>query len=268
MSNAPNRTIPSGDQAKGKRSPVERLIVWGGILVLLSVVGVESYAKYGYTTASEALNRELSEGDAKTQVGHLTDVDVKRILGGKQPEFAGKISQLKIPARTYEVYVWRGLLKRNWNPPESREDIDIHAAYSGQVRPDLLPENIQKIRQNPTSREVPNFFSAYTLYVYYSVEDRTSKVREVVSVRDSREPYQYEEVLEPYVYLSTLPTDEGLAIRHKNVMEQHKAGMGKRGEAITPESLDRIDPWKNPPPEYLKNIGPSIKSSPSGKSTR
>ena len=52
----PSPGAPRSDQpAARKRSPVERVIVWGLILVLVAVVGLEARARLGYDRTLEAL---------------------------------------------------------------------------------------------------------------------------------------------------------------------------------------------------------------------
>ena len=48
-----------------QRSPVERAIVWGGILILILVVAIEYRAQQGYTNSLMALSEASDENDGE-----------------------------------------------------------------------------------------------------------------------------------------------------------------------------------------------------------
>lgn len=67
---------PAAAAAKKARSPVERIVVWGGIVVLLGLAAYQARARVGYTMTLSALQDRLEEdegSDAKQLL--LKDLD-------------------------------------------------------------------------------------------------------------------------------------------------------------------------------------------------
>ena len=62
----PNPSQPASNtpaSAKRPRSPAERVLVWGGIVVLLVLVGVQARARFGYTMTLNALQDRIAEDE-------------------------------------------------------------------------------------------------------------------------------------------------------------------------------------------------------------
>jgi hypothetical protein len=92
-------------KTKAPRSPVERIIVWGGILVLLVLVAAQARARMGYQMTVDALRERvmLDEG-ANPQSLLLKDID-QHIVGwpNRTEEKFGKTEQVV-------TLTWKGLL--------------------------------------------------------------------------------------------------------------------------------------------------------------
>lgn len=98
--NQPART------AKKPRSPVERIIVWGGIIVLLGVVAVEARARKGYEWTLSALEKEIAKdegADAKPLL--VKDID-QHLIGWPNRTESELGSYRKI------TLTWRGLFQK------------------------------------------------------------------------------------------------------------------------------------------------------------
>ena len=103
--------------AKNQRNPVERMIVWGGIVILLGVVAVEATARMGYTMTLKrfqgAIERvEAGEGDAVS-------------LAQAQALVVGFPSVTEDEAAEQISFRWSGLLK---------EYGGIHLVYTGDAK--------------------------------------------------------------------------------------------------------------------------------------
>jgi hypothetical protein len=91
--------------AKKPRNPVERAIVWGGIVVLLSLVGTELIGYWAQRTALATITKKLQAGD---DVGAaLKAADVKAIVG-RNPVHVENVTEknLSINAKRMEIYHW------------------------------------------------------------------------------------------------------------------------------------------------------------------
>lgn len=98
-----------------KRNPVERVIVWGVILILLALVGIEYSARRAHSTAVDTLmeNLRISEQTGKD----TTADDVKAAVGGKSPRVEDVSDKgLLNGARRVEIFSWFSL-----NPLNARE---------------------------------------------------------------------------------------------------------------------------------------------------
>ncbi|TWT55290.1 hypothetical protein KOR42_29170 [Thalassoglobus neptunius] len=83
------------------RSPVERIVVWGGILLLLALVATEGYARYSYTTSLEKLRSELQKDEAGDREP-LTVEEAKSLIVGSPAEST---------AGNRMTFQFRGLIK-------------------------------------------------------------------------------------------------------------------------------------------------------------
>ena len=221
-----------------KRSNVERIIVWGGILGLLALVGYEYAVKQNYTKASEALTQALESTDKDTsKQKYITNQDVDRLLGRK-PEFSGSPGQIfPLNSAYYEAYVWRSPLKQKFiAPPKEPEALDQFAIFTGEVRPQDVKYRNPDLDKNRSAK--PSFFDAYVLYVYYAPEDAKTKTRDVIHVSPNREKY-FDEVLH-------IPDAAELKIRHEANMARKIFDLEKGRDILTPQQIEQLDTWKHP----------------------
>ncbi len=107
-----NASTEGGRSAKKKsRSPVERIVVWGGIVVLLGLVAVEGRARKGYEWTLSALETEIAKDEGSTaQPLYVKDID-KHVIGWPKRVETESGSYKKItltwdgilPPRTYGI---------------------------------------------------------------------------------------------------------------------------------------------------------------------
>ena len=90
---------------KKPRSKVELAIVWGGILVLLVLVGVQGRAYLGYKQSLAPLQAAVKAADESDKT--LTKSEVQKMLKGSYNPHAGK-QELGMRADTY---TWQGVFK-------------------------------------------------------------------------------------------------------------------------------------------------------------
>jgi len=95
-------TLGSTPPAKRPRSPKERLLVWGGIGLLLVLVAVQAHARFGYEKSREKLQTALNHDTGNSSLFSIQDAD-KHIVGWARREEAepGKVT-----------YTWSGLGKQ------------------------------------------------------------------------------------------------------------------------------------------------------------
>lgn len=152
--------------AAKKRSPVERVIVWGGIVLMLGVLLIEYRAKTGYDTTISALlslsdtNGDVTMEEARQKMTGFTSVN------GPVPNADGQdvytyrwFSILKWG--TYEVSLTSSKdkrLLRTFNGPAFAEDPDVvaaRAADSNADYPDAPPPTIGGALANDPVRSEP-----------------------------------------------------------------------------------------------------------------
>jgi hypothetical protein len=104
MSTGNQPASPATTPAK-TRSPVERAVVWGGILLLVVLVGIEFNWKRAHEGALEALVAKVKTADEADQT--LSAADVKALVGDKAPRVEEVVDQrLASNARRVEIYTW------------------------------------------------------------------------------------------------------------------------------------------------------------------
>jgi hypothetical protein len=87
------------------RSPVERAVVWGGILILLILVGIEFNWKRSHETAMNSLLEKVKQEETTEQ--SVKAADVKAIVGGKVPRVESVVGKrLASNAARVEIYSW------------------------------------------------------------------------------------------------------------------------------------------------------------------
>jgi hypothetical protein len=130
MSASPEPTSNSPRHKPGKsRNPIERLLVWGGILILSVLVGIEYSSSRAQTAAVGALTAKMRTNE---QAGtDLKLADVKAAVGGKTPRVENvSEKQLRNGAKRLEVYRWFSI-----NPLKPRE---MYVYYGLGEDPDVL----------------------------------------------------------------------------------------------------------------------------------
>lgn len=92
-------TAGTGSPVKPPRSSKERLLVWGGIGLLLVLVAVQAQARFGYEKSREKLQTALNHDSGNNTFFSIKDVD-QHIVGwaSRQESEPGKVT-----------YTWSGL---------------------------------------------------------------------------------------------------------------------------------------------------------------
>lgn len=98
-------TKAKSPKAKSRRSIIERVIVWGGIAVLLLILVVEFRSHSRWDSTQRKLLTEFKKVEDANQ--HLTEEDVNQLLNGRTPD-ASKSDHLE----RFDVYYFPGVLKR------------------------------------------------------------------------------------------------------------------------------------------------------------
>jgi hypothetical protein len=110
---------PTNGPAAKTRNPVERLIVWGLIGVLLVAVAIEFQSRMSYQKAMTTLQDGVERVDKDAKQPEVTEADVKAAVGSKTPIKTEDFKNGKISpngASRLEVYSWFTL-----NPSSKRE---------------------------------------------------------------------------------------------------------------------------------------------------
>jgi hypothetical protein len=97
---------PTKQAAKKSRSPIERVLVWGLILVGVVVIGFEARARFAYSNTVNAITpaiQESSEGTALT----MAEVEQRKLISGSPTTTKGATTA---GIRT-DTYVWKGAIK-------------------------------------------------------------------------------------------------------------------------------------------------------------
>ena len=91
-------------KAKPPRSSVERFVVWGGIIALLVLVGIQARARFGYTMTLNALQARIAEDEGLDPQPLLVS-EVDRLLVG----WPKKTEETASAHRSLIHLSWRGL---------------------------------------------------------------------------------------------------------------------------------------------------------------
>lgn len=94
---------------KPKRSTVERVIVQGGILIMLVIVSIEAWSYVRLTLAHRGLISELERAESTDH--RISKEAVTKILGGKQPDDSFNV-KAAVGEERYDLYYFSGLLKQ------------------------------------------------------------------------------------------------------------------------------------------------------------
>lgn len=100
---------PADTPAKPKRSTVERVIVQGGIAVLLVIVAIEGSA---YLRHHRAHTKLMAEFEKAEETDHrITAAVVRSIVGDRAPDMSKNV-RAPVGEERYDVYYYDGLIKR------------------------------------------------------------------------------------------------------------------------------------------------------------
>lgn len=93
------------------RSPKERAVVWGGILVLLGIMAVQAFAWVNFSRTKAPLQKAVSDSDDSEHV--VTEEMVKGwIRGTPALETGTPESALELPsAKRMDTYTWKGIVR-------------------------------------------------------------------------------------------------------------------------------------------------------------
>lgn len=119
MSNQP-ASSPSPSQPVKKRSPLERTIVWGGILVLLVLLAVQARARFGYSMTLKKLQSVWEKDDVNADALLVSEVNnhvygwpqrsIMRVSDSKQSEWPWNAAGQSLSSKCEAiVYRWRGV---------------------------------------------------------------------------------------------------------------------------------------------------------------
>jgi len=82
MTETPQDSEDSQNVEKVKRNPMERLLVWGLILVGVVIACTEGVARFGYTMSLTALQERVREDDAGEDSNPLLVADAENLMVG------------------------------------------------------------------------------------------------------------------------------------------------------------------------------------------
>jgi hypothetical protein len=117
MSETPAKQSSQAPPPKG-RNPIERIAVYGFMVVLLVLVGVEAKGMFAHKAAVNALQALLQAREADSKLPEVTEADVKTIMGSRQPSRTEDFQATNTFAasKKLEIYSWFTL-----NPLQKRE---------------------------------------------------------------------------------------------------------------------------------------------------
>ena len=72
---SPSQPTARADEQKKPRSPVERVVVWGGISILLIIAGIQGMAAYGFTTSKDKVISAVQRADESSDELNLNDAE-------------------------------------------------------------------------------------------------------------------------------------------------------------------------------------------------
>lgn len=139
MSANPEKSPASVPRPAAKpRNPIERLVVWGGILILLVLVGIEYASSRSQSAVADTLMAKLRTYEIEG--GDLKAADVKAAVNGKTPRVLDVTDKnLLSGAKRAEVYSWFTL-----SPLKRRE---IYVYYGIGEDPDVLSVTLEEDKE-------------------------------------------------------------------------------------------------------------------------
>jgi hypothetical protein len=98
---------------KPARSPVERAIVWGVIVVGLVVVAMEASAYFAAENARKALHAKIDAVESGTSTIGVTQEDVEKVVAGRKPVSSEKLTsgETAMMAARLDIYEFKGLVR-------------------------------------------------------------------------------------------------------------------------------------------------------------
>lgn len=131
---------------KKPRSPVERAIVWGGILLLLVLCAVEYTSKQAHSNAVESLLKRIK--DAEESGADVKSSDVKIAVGNKVPRVEDVAGQfLANGGKRLEIYSWFSV-----SPLKKRE---MYVYYGAGDDPDVLSVSTEVDNDDGSEKYAP-----------------------------------------------------------------------------------------------------------------
>ncbi len=130
---------PNAPEAQKTRSPVERALVWGLILVLVLVVLFEFKAKRNFDNSLNALNEAFQDADQNNKF--LTASQVDEIVSGHSSVNTDKLGANRFLADRQDTYTFKGLIKTH----------TIYIAYANAGREDNAEPYVLQVDVTPVS---------------------------------------------------------------------------------------------------------------------
>src|SRR5579872_4283099 len=169
------------------RHPLERALVWGGILVLLALVIVEYVSRRSYAQVFDALTKKVEDVDKAEGNVAIYGADVQAAVGDKKParveDLVASNKMLASGAVRLEVYSWFTL-----NPFHSR-DIFV---YYGITHPDnangpevLAVQNTEEEASPLPVAEMELMLKAQEVQKKARLEGKEKNLKGFVSIPDS-----------------------------------------------------------------------------------
>jgi hypothetical protein len=135
------KSTPPATKPKPRRSPVERVIVWGGIAALLVVLGIEGHARMAYGASLASLQKKLNESETGE------DLKIANAHTSVRGVFRRTESSNKQSKRV--VYSWFSLFKQYViQLNASKDDVVL-----GLETPDAAPEEAGSELQQTVMKE-------------------------------------------------------------------------------------------------------------------
>lgn len=134
----PNRPVPEpAPQSPSKpRNPVERVVVWGVIVVGLALIAVQAKAWYDCRQSLQRILEAVKTTEASSDISHVTIDSIEPLLVGRPVT-----SDETMGIEGMRHYIWKGLLK----------DYGIHLRYGVKSRmiTEVLNDNPPPPEQRP-----------------------------------------------------------------------------------------------------------------------
>lgn len=141
---------PSQGPPPKARNPVERMLVWGFIAVLLVLVAIQGVNTWLHSTAVAALQKRVKDADESPSAAEVTEEDVKQVLGSKQPirtEQYASAGENSPASKKLEVYSWFSLL------PTRKLELWVHYGKIG-VKEKGVPTVIEISTDDQTAASI------------------------------------------------------------------------------------------------------------------